>query len=328
MGRSLKKKVDHFFKDFLVLKKMKDVYKGYLMCFTGVFSWSFSEIMVKMLQGSVGPISLSFWRFFISGLFLLFIMFLQRDYNGFITILKRYKWLMILSSIIALGISNMIYFIGLQFTPANIGAACYSTYPIFISIYSIFLLNERSNLKLKMVGFALGLIGTTILITEFQFDLLIHPVHLIGNSLIVIAAAIWAFYSVLGKKIFNKASDIKNIEIKYTTLSSFLACIPIMIVLIFTPDEINTFFIYSWDQWIIILILGIIATGFGLFIFFKGVKRIEVSKGISLALFKPIIAIIFSFVILFEVPNLALFVSLPLIIIAVLLINRPIKNSK
>jgi len=47
--------------------------KGYLIIIIGVFTWSFSEIIVKLLQGSVGAISLSFFRYFIGGLFLLFI---------------------------------------------------------------------------------------------------------------------------------------------------------------------------------------------------------------------------------------------------------------
>jgi drug/metabolite transporter (DMT)-like permease len=228
---------------------------------------------------------------------------------------------------IALGISNIIYFFGLQFTEAHIGAALYTTYPIFISIYSIFILKERSNLKLKSIGFAMGFIGTTILITNFNFNLIIDPSNIIGNILIVVAASIWAFYSVLGKVIFNKSDDIKNIDVKYTIISNLLACVPIISILFFT-NEINTFLLYSWDQWIIILILGIVATGLGLYIFFKGIKKIEVSRGISLALLKPVIATIFSFIILDEIPNIALYISLPLIFVAILMINKPKSNAE
>ncbi|MBD3226609.1 MAG: EamA family transporter [Candidatus Lokiarchaeota archaeon] len=310
---------------------MKEVYKGYILCFLGVFSWSFSEIMVVMLRGAVGPVSLSFLRFFIGGLFLLIIMVAQKDLKGMFEIIKRHKILIILSSMVALGISNIIYFLGLQFTFANVGSALYTTYPLFISVYSVFILNERTNLKLKLVGLIVGITGTTILITNFQLNLIIIPENLLGNILIVIAAMIWAFYSVLGKYIFRKSEDIKNVDVKYTIISNLLSCVPIFIILLLTPvipifeSEINSFLLYTWDQWLIILILGIIATGLGLYIFFKGIKKIEVSKGISLALFKPVIATIFSFFILREVPTIALYISLPLIIGAVLLINKPIR---
>ncbi|MHA1270824.1 MAG: DMT family transporter [Candidatus Helarchaeota archaeon] len=306
---------------------MKETQKGYLMCFTGVITWSFSEIIVKLL-GGVGFISLSFLRFFIGGTFLLMIILIQKENTkDLLTIIWKYKWLMIISAAIGLGISNMIYFLGLQFTNANVGSALYVTYPIFISIYSVFLLNERSNLKLKTIGYLIGITGTLILMTNFQFELLFQPQNIFGNILLVFAAILFAFQSVIGKLIFKKSKEITNIEIKYTTTSFLLACIPIIIVLFFTP-EINTFLMYSLSEWIIILILGIVSTGFGLYIFYRGIKKIELSKGISLALLKPVISTIFCYIILEELPTIALIVSIPMIMVAVFLINRPIKNNK
>jgi len=224
---------------------MKETQKGYLMCFIGVITWSFSEIIVKLL-GEVGFISLSFLRFFIGGFFLLIIILIQKENTkDLLLITRKYKWLMIISAVIGLGISNMIYFLGLQFTNANVGAALYTTYPIFISIYSIFLLKERSNLKLKAIGYSIGITGTLILMTNFQFELLFQPQNIIGNILLVFAAVLFAFQSVIGKMIFRKSEDISNIEIKYTTTSFLLACIPIIILLLFTP-ELNTFLIYRF----------------------------------------------------------------------------------
>ncbi len=80
------------------------------MVFLGVFTWSFSEIIVVRLNGAVGPVSLSFLRFFFGGLFLLLLMALMGDLKGMWIILKRYPALSIVSSTIGLGISNIIYF--------------------------------------------------------------------------------------------------------------------------------------------------------------------------------------------------------------------------
>ncbi|MHA1695135.1 MAG: DMT family transporter [Candidatus Helarchaeota archaeon] len=314
----------------MVFEKLKGIIKGYILCFIGVFIWSFTEIIVKFLQGEIGPISLSFLRFFIGGMFLLGMIGFRRNsiknLRDLGTLLRKYKWLFIFGGIFGFGISNLLYFIGLQFTQANVGSALYTTYPIFISIYSVFILNERSNLKLKSIGFLIGITGTTILITNFQINLLIDPQNILGNILIVSAAAIWSIYSVIGKVIFNRANNIKNIEIKYTLISCFLAALPNFVLIGFT-SEFNNFLIYTWEEWIIILILGTTSTALSIYLFFKGVQKIEVSKGISLALFKPVIATIFSFIILFEVPTLALLIAFPLIIIAVLLINNPFKKS-
>ena len=304
---------------------MRDTQKGYLMCFFGVFTWSFSEIIVKKLQGAVGPFSLSFLRFFFGGLVLLLLILLRKDTKDLFSFLIHHKWLMLFSSMVALGFSNIIYFIGLQSTQANIGSAMYTTYTIFISIYSIFLLNERTNMSLKLMGYAIGFIGAALLITNFQINLFIDPAYVTGNLLLLLAAAIWAFYSVTGKMLFLRLPGVKNVEIKFTMLASLLACLPILIAIPFT-SEINTFFIYDINAWIYILLMGIITTGFGLYLFFIGIKKIEVSRGISMALLKPVISTFFAFLILGELPTTALYVAIPLIAFAILLINRPKKE--
>ncbi|MHA1250965.1 MAG: hypothetical protein ACTSRP_13310 [Candidatus Helarchaeota archaeon] len=60
--------------------------------------------------------------------------------------------------------------------------------------------------------------------------------------------------------------------------------------------------------------------------FYRGIKKIELSKGISLALLKPIISTIFCYIILLELPTIALLISIPMIMFAVFLINRPVNN--
>ncbi len=312
---------------------MDEAKKGYLMCFGGVFTWSFSEIIVKLLQGSVGPVSLSFLRFFFGGLFLLLLMSFQKDLSQMFLLVRRYPKLVVISSVVGLGFSNIVYFYGIQLTQANVGSALYTTYPIFISIYSIFLLNERSNLKGKFIGYILGFIGTAILITNFNFRLFIQPENIAGNLLLVLAAALWAFYSVLGKKIFRKEAQLRdvnekyisNIEIKFTAVSFFVSSIPSSIILYFT-DEIPTFLRYAPQEWSLVLFLAFISTAFGLFIFFVGIRKIEVSKGMSLALLKPIMVSILAYFIIGETVSVALMISLGLVIFAVVLINR--KSSK
>jgi drug/metabolite transporter (DMT)-like permease len=302
------------------------------MCLGGVFFWSFSEIIVRFLKagphsvGVVGPISLSFYRFFFGGLILLIIMVIRKDLKGMGELARKNKGLLVLSSVIGLGISNMIYFLGLQFTQANVGAALYTSYTLFIGIYSIFILDERTNIPLKITGFAMGFVGTIILLTNFDFTLLVQPDKVTGNLLLVLAGGIWGFYSVVGKKIMRRNAGIKNVDVKFTILSFFFACIPIAITLPFT-SEIGDLFQHNALEWLFIAILSLFVTAIGLYIFFVGVKLIDVSHGISLSLLKPIIATFFSFLLLAELPPVAMVVSVPLVSVAVILINRKPKKK-
>jgi len=316
--------------------------KGYLLCFFAVFSWSFSEITVRLLKNSTdcGPITLSFFRFLLGGLFLFGILIAKGSFSGTWTYFKQNWKLTVFSSVVGLGISNMIYFEALQFVQANIGSALYTTYPIFISIYGIFLLDERSSLRRKAIGYAIGFFGTFVLMINVNFSLLLTPVAFgndfvskfsalfdmsnVGNVMLVVAAAIWGLYSVLGKKLCT--CDAKDPQLKFSAVSNLLACVPIFVVMLFeppnSPNSIKLMFSHSAGEWALILVMGFIITGLAYYAFFLGVKKIEVTRGISLSLLKPVMVTFFALFILTSesVPS-AIFVSIPLVSIAVLLIN-------
>jgi len=296
-------------------------YKGYIYIILGVFTWSFSEITVKLTQSTVGPYALSFFRFFIGGLFLFVILCFKKDIGGTKSIISNNFLLFVISSFIGLGISNVIYYVGISQTQANIGSAIYTSYPIYISIYSIFLLNERSNLKLKAIGYVLGFIGVIILVTEFNFQGLVSVEYLIGNLMVLLGSVIWSVFSVLSKKIMIKEEETSNVNLKVNMLSFLFAAIPTFVILLFT-DEFSYFLQYDLASWFIIFFLGIVSTALGLYIFFVGIENIEMSKGISLAYLKPVFTTILAFFILSELPTMALFLSIPIIFLSIYLINR------
>ncbi|MFX1396640.1 MAG: DMT family transporter [Promethearchaeota archaeon] len=305
----------------------KDMIIGYSIIILAVFTFSCSEIIVKLLQNSVGTLTLSFYRFFFSGIFLLFVLILMGDLKGIFFMIKKHWGLLILGSSIAWGLSNVIYFIGIENTLANMGATIYTTYPIWITIYSFFILNEKSNLKLKLVGIAIGLSGVFILMTDLDFSGLLKVEHLFGNSLVLLGSIMWGFYSVLGKKIQIKESDTPNIALKFTMVSSFFAAFPVFLILILSP-EIEFIFVHISIDWVLILFLGFISTGLGLFLLFLGLKRTEVSKGMSLAFLKPIFATILALFLLNENPTLSLLISIFLVVVSIVLINKKGNNLK
>ena len=235
--------------------------------------------------------------------------------------LKNNWMLFLICSCFALGISNIIYFTGITLTQANIGATIYTTYPIWITIYSILILHEKTNLKLKFIGIGIGVLGVAILMTNFNFLGFFSSEYLLGNFLVLTGSIIWGLYSVLGKKIQKNEEGMENVALKFSMLSNLLACAPVFIILLFTP-EFDTFMQYDLTSWFWISFMGIISTGFGIYLLFFGIQKIEVSKGMSLAFLKPIFATVLAFFILSEMPTIALLVSIFLVICSILLINR------
>ncbi len=301
--------------------------QGYIIAIIAIGMWSISEILQKLWQRAGLPaLSLSFLRFFIGALSLLIVMCAQRDFKGVWQIFKRNWGLFLISSAFALGISNYIYFIGMRLTLANIGSAIYTTYPIYITIYCIFILGERQNLRRKAVGLGVGFLGVAILITNFNLAGFWGAENFIGNMLVLIGAITWSLYSVLGKKIQRReAVNVTNIDVKFSFESMTLASITNLIPLLFLPEG-GTLFQYDMFGWFLLIMMGVIATGLGLYVFFIATKKIEVSQAISFAYFKPVITIILAFPILGEIPSPALLVSIPIIFSAILLINWPARK--
>lgn len=303
----------------------KETFKGYSLFITAVFTWSFSEIIVKLLQGRVGPLSLSLFRFVIGGVFLLLVLIFKRDLSGIWQMIRENLGLILISSVFAFGISNIIYFVGVTYTQANIASTIYTTYPIWITIYSIFILDERNNLRMKFIGIVIGVIGVAILLTNFNLLDFFSSEYLIGNLLVLLGSIIWSLYSVLGKKIQLNEEEITNRALKYSMISSFLAGLPVLVILFFSP-ELNTFLAYDLESWFWISFLGIVSTGIGVFLLFEALNYIETSKGFSLAFLKPIFSTLLSFILIHELPTLALMISISFVMVSIILINYDPKS--
>jgi drug/metabolite transporter (DMT)-like permease len=294
---------------------------GYMIIIIAVFTWSLTEVIIKKLQGSVGPLSLAFLRFFIGGIFLLCVLIAKNDIKGIIKIIRDNLPLFLFVSCVTFGISNIFYFIGVSNTQANIAATLFATYPVWITFYSIFILNEKTNLKFKFVGMSIGILGVAILITNFDLTGFFSATNFVGNLLVLIGSLIFGLYSVLGKKIQINVREIPNIALKFSMISSLFACIPIFVLLIFTP-EINTFLSYNLDSWFWIFIIGLLPSGIGTYLLFEGIKKMEVSRAMSLAFLKPIFATILAYFILNEIPNFSLLISILLVVSSVIIINK------
>lgn len=302
--------------------------QGYIIAIIAITMWSSSEICQKLWQQAGNPpLSLSFLRFFVGALSMIIVMAVQRDFKGLWQLFKRNWGLFLISSAFAFGISNYIYFIGMTLTNVPVGSAIYTSYPIYITIYCIFLLGERENLRRKGIGLIIGFFGVAILLTQFNILGFWVADEFIGNMLVLVGAVTWSLYSVLGKKIQRReANKVTNVDVKFSFESMAIASITNLIPLFFLPEG-NTLFQYDAYGWMLIIILGVVATGLGVYVFFIAVKKIEMSQAISLAYLKPVISIILAFFILGNLPSSALLVAIPIIFGSIFLINWPKKKA-
>ena len=299
---------------------------GYMYIIIGIFTWSTIEITIKLIQSESSPISLNFFRFSIGGLVLILYALISKRTKSLLPLFKQYPKYYLPAAIFGLVAGMILFAIGTAKTEASLAATIFSSNPIIISLFMILCRDEKKNPK-KILGIILGFLGVLVIITEFRFGVLFKSEYLIGNILVFAGMSLWCIDVIIGKEIMKKTLKLENNdELAIDSLSfnivTFISTTVLYVPLLTYLDEWQIISNFSWTTWIGMLYLGIITTGLGYILFFKGMHMIEASKGINLFYLKPIFATILSFIILKEQPTIFLFIGIAIEIIALILITK------
>ena len=237
--------------------------------------------------------------------------------------LKTHWKLAVLGSIIGLGFGLLLYTYGTTMSTAPDAATLFSANPIVIAIIMMIWGKEKLSVK-RIVGILIGFIGVVVIATQFQFQSLFQSQYFLGNLLIIIGMILWSIYVVMGKIIFTReqhcdpANPDCNIHFNTVTLLIGAIC---MLPFYLQPSQIGEITQSTWQTWVGLLYLGIITTGIGYLAFFKGLAMMEASKGINAFYFKPVLATIFSFLILGTIPSISLYIGIAIEIVALILVS-------
>lgn len=167
--------------------------QGHISAFFTIIIWGTTFITTKILLRSFTPIEILFYRFLI-GFLVLWIINLHRLKD---TNIKQE------ALFAAAGLSGVtLYFllenIALIYTSASNVGVIISIAPFFTAIFAyIFLKGEKPTLGF-FIGFISALIGIFLISFNGSFVLDLNPV---GDILAVLAAIVWAIYSIITKKI-------------------------------------------------------------------------------------------------------------------------------
>ena len=166
---------------------------GHLLAFFTVFIWGTTFISTKILLRAFTPIEILFIRF-IAGLILLSIVYPHR-----LKIKDRRQELYFIGA----GLCGVtLYFlmenIALTHTLASNVGVIVSVSPCFTAILAHLFLSGEKLKPQFFLGFAVALAGIFLMSFSGKEALQMNP---IGDILAVLAAAVWAVYSVITKKI-------------------------------------------------------------------------------------------------------------------------------
>ncbi len=159
--------------------------------------WSGNFIIARGLNESIPPITLAFWRWVVA--VIVFLPFALKPLVGEREILKEN--LPYLSLVALLGVTlfnTLIYFAGHTTSAVNLSLISI-TFPVFIVILSRIFFRELITVN-KGIGILLVAIGIVLLITKGSPSELLDLSFAIGDLWMLLAAFIFAIYSMLLKR--------------------------------------------------------------------------------------------------------------------------------
>lgn len=169
---------------------------GNLMTLITMIIWGTTYISTKILLQNLQPIEILFYRFIIAYFILILI------YPKFKKIHKfKEELLFIAAGFTGVTLYYLVENVSLKYTLASNVGLFSAMAPILTAILSNFFIEHETFTKKLVYGFIISILGVFLVIFNGNFILKLNP---LGDFLAILAAFIWAVYSIILKKINNK----------------------------------------------------------------------------------------------------------------------------
>ncbi len=262
---------------------------GHLAILTVVVIWATTYISTKILLDAFTPMQILLVRT-VLGCFFLFLC------NPKKMVYKQKGDRLLLAGAGLCGIF-LYYFLEntalVYSTASNVGVIV-ATAPFFILLVVHFVLKEEHLKGQYFVGFALSILGISLISYSGQTELALNP---LGDFLAILGIVVWAFYTTL-TRIVSRRGYPTLLATRTMFFYALLGMVVVNLVLGDLPDitlVVQPPYLYHF------LFLGLIASAL-CFVFWNfGLKSIGAVKSSFYLYLSPVITIVFSVIILGEV---------------------------
>ena len=283
---------------------MKRSYSGYLYIVLCAIIFSTMEVMLKTVHGVFAPMQITCLRFLIGGILLIPFALRSMKKKG-AAFTRADIGFFALTGFLCVAFSMVLYQMAVTHTKASVVAVIFSCNPIFVTVLASLLLHERIH-RNHLIALALELLAVLIIIDPLHTTL--DPV---GITLVLLSAATFALYAVLGKKQCTQYSGVA------VTCFSCLAASAEMIVLMLishipaVADALQAaglpmfaampfFSGYTTGNLLNVLYICVFVTAGGYACYFMGMEATSAMQGSLVFFFKPVLAPILAMLILGE----------------------------
>lgn len=197
---------------------------GYIFALLATLIWSGNAVAARFLAESVPAISVSFWRWAVA-----LIVCIPATYPAFRRekkhAVKHWKYLTLLAFLGVAVFNTLLYNAAHTTTAFNITVIATTT-PVMILIFAIF---TGEKLKaINILGFGIAICGILLLITDGAPQKILQMNIVRGDIIMLIAASVFAAYTVLVRK---KPLEISINTMIFTTFTmGFFMLLPFYLV--------------------------------------------------------------------------------------------------
>ncbi|OME61227.1 multidrug transporter [Paenibacillus odorifer] len=263
------------------------LFHPFILLFISILSVSISSIMIKL---SDTPTSVAgMYRLFISVIIML--CFTSGKMARSAEMNKK-DWAIVVLSGLFLGLHFLFWMESLVYTSVASSMVILSLQPLFVMMGSYFLFKEHVNL-LTVFCLIVALLGSIVIAWG---DIWVSKDALIGDALSLIGTFCASVYLLAGQKVSGK--------INANIYSIFVFFIGGTVMLVYNLINNVSLINYASSDWIYFLLLAIIPTIFGQYIFnllLKSIGATTVSVGI---IGEPVLAIVLAYLLLGETMSL------------------------
>lgn len=260
----------------------------------------FGTVGILRLSVSLSSALLSFSRGIIGAIFLILLLALKRTkYKHDIT--KKTLLLLMLTGAL-MGINWLLLFESYRYTSVGVATLLYYAEPSIVILLSPLVFKEKLNIK-KII----------VVIVSFFGMVMVSGVMgggFYGTKGIFLALSSSLFFSSV--VIMNK--KIENVDAYEKTIIELLAASISILPYLLVTEDFSVFLTLSRSEIIVILILGIVNTGFSYMLYFGSMKGLKSQTIGIMGYIDPIVALLLSFIILSEPVTLMKIIGALLII--------------
>lgn len=279
--------------------------------------WALNFSIIKVALEEFDPLSFNAMRFTLSSL-LIWAIVLKR---GLPVQIPKSDWLKVLGmGLLGSFVYQGLFIIGIDFTYSANAAVMLGTIPIWVGVFSHFFTSDKLS-SLKGIGVILGFIGVLTIIVGGERRIDFSSDSFLGDIIMVLAAMVWAGYTLLSKPMLKKYPPIVYSALMSTVggIALIMAGIPPMTQLPWTD--------ISLAAWGGLLYSGLLAIGAAYIIWNYGIQTVGAVRTATYQNLVPVLGLIFGVVLMGDPLGWLQYVGSAAVIIGIIITRRPEKSG-